>query len=575
MSNDQNDSPEWIKTAGKGVGLTAFVLILLWPMLTSQQIAARKLAPASTAKTSQRTDAATAKSAPVKPPAPQPAGGGLDVFGPASHRLAAVVALMAILWTTQAIPISVTALIPIVAFPLLGIQSANVVSQAYINANVFLFLGGFIVALGIKKWGLHRRMALHIVRVIGTSPRTVILGFMVATAFLSMWISNTASTLMMLPIGMALVASLRDLSDNATDSVTPTANAATSPQPGNPDSAMQKFSSVLMLAIAYAASIGGFTTLVGTPTNVQFQEVWRRQFPGQPELSAGQWMVCLVPAGVVLLLCAWGVLAFRVPRLPGVDRIDRSFFGDRLRQLGRPSRAEWMMLGVFLSTALLWIFRKPLVFGDYTLASGWDGWLSGLLGLSKGTLHDSTVAMGMAILLFVLPGRKREDRTTEYLMDWDTTRRLPWGILLLIGGGFALAGGFESTGLSAWVGEIAANSMAGWSPWLVVAACCFMLTFLTEFTSNVATVSALLPILGGAAVSMGIDARLIMIPAAVSASCAFMLPIATPPNAIVFGSGEVRITQMMKYGVWLNLIGVLVITAVTFLIIVPQLGIKL
>ncbi|MDA1017386.1 MAG: SLC13 family permease [Planctomycetota bacterium] len=575
MSNDRNDSPQWVQTVGKRVGFAAFALILLWPWLTSQQIAAKKAEPP---KAAGATDAAAPEknaTQPAPPRHPQPAGGLLDWCGPPAHRLAAVTLLMAIFWTTQAIPISVTALIPIVAFPLLGIQSANVVSQAYINANVFLFLGGFIIALGIEKWGLHRRMALHIVRVIGTSPKTVILGFMVATAFLSMWISNTASTLMMLPIGMALVASLRDLSDDAT----PVESTATLPakqtEASPADSAMQTFSSVLMLSIAYAASIGGFTTLVGTPTNVQFQEVWRRQFPGQPELSAGQWMICLVPAGCVLLLCAWGVLAWRVPRLPGVDRIDRSFFSDRLRKLGRPSHAEWMMLVVFVSTALLWIFRKPLIFGDYTLTSGWDGWLRGWLGLPKGTLHDSTVAMSMAVLLFMLPARKRAAHSTEYLMDWDTTRRLPWGILLLIGGGFALADGFKSTGLSEWVGDLAASSMDGWSPVMVVAACCLMLTFLTEFTSNVATVSAILPILGAAAVSMGIDARLMMIPAAVSASCAFMLPIATPPNAIVFGSGEIRITQMMKYGFWLNLIGTVVITAVTFLIIVPQLGIKL
>lgn len=535
--NDSNQTHPWVQTAGKVAALVAFAVILAWPLLTSQQVAR-----ADDVKAIQEAGAS-----------------GLDVFGLPTHRLLAITVMMAILWMTQPIPISVTALLPVVLFPLFGIQSAKDVSQAYINSNIFLFLGGFIVALGIEKCGLHRRIALHIVRLIGTSPKTVVLGFMVATAFLSMWISNTASTLMMLPIGMALLASLRDIvTDNEEGRL-----------------ALRSFAPVLMMSIAYAASIGGFTTLVGTPTNVQFTSIWHSQFPNEPELSAGQWMLCLLPAGILMLGCAWAVLCFRVPKLPGVDRIDRSFFGERLKELGKPSRAEWTMLVIFVSTALLWIFRKPLVIGDFTVSGGWGAWLTSTWGVPAGSVDDSTVAVGMAVLLFVLPAGRRDDGSTEYLMDWETANRLPWGILLLIGGGFALAGAFKATGLSEWIGAIAAQQMTGWSPVLVVASCCFMLTFLTEFTSNIATVSTVLPILGAAAVSMGIDPRLVMIPAAVSASCAFMLPIATPPNAIVFGSGEIRIGQMMKVGLVLNLIGVVVITAITFLVLVPRLGIAI
>lgn len=516
----------WIGVTGKGVGLALFVLLLLSP-------------------------------------APE----GLE---PVAMRLAACTVLMAVLWLTQGLPIATTSLIPLAAFPLLGIQTAQQVSGAYMNANIFLYMGGFIIALGIEKWGLHRRIALHIVRVLGSGPKRVVLGFMIATAFLSMWISNTASTLLMLPIGLAMLASLGEVSSAST----------TGPAEGKQDDGLGPLAVVLMLAIAYSASIGGLTTLVGTPTNIAFQQIWAETFPDAPRLSAGQWMIAFLPLGVILLFCAWGVLTWGLPPLQNEERLNRGFFTERLRKLGRPSRGELLMLVVFVTTAALWIFRKPFVMGTRTMLPGWGGLVEQmLLGLGTGqefaaqAVHDSTVAIGMVLVMFCLPGGRDEQGRVEYLMDWRTAEKLPWGILLLFGGGFAIAGAFEETGLSEWIGGEFADTLRGQQPVVLVGAVSLLMTFLTEFTSNVATVSALSPILADASVDLGLDPRLIMLPATIATSCAFMLPIATPPNAIIFGSGKVTMAQMARYGIVLNLLGTVLIVAATFLLVLPLLGI--
>ncbi len=484
-----------------------------------------------------------------------------------TQNLAAITVLMATLWITQILDIAVTSLIPLAAFPLLGIQTADVVSQAYIDQNVFLFLGGFIIALGIEKWGLHQRMALHIVRLLGTKPRWMVLGFMLATAFLSMWISNTAATLLMLPIGLALLVSLQNLPYELEGD-------ARLEQEKNRTKSLSKLAVVLLLGIAYAASIGGFTTLVGTPTNVMFLKIWEQKFPLAPDISAGQWMMAITPLGLVYLLASWCCLTFNLPDIPGAEHLDRGFFTQRLKQLGSPSRAEWIMLVVFMTTAALWMFRKPLTFGKSDLIPGWEDWWV-LKTIGAIGLHDSTVAIGMAILMFLIPARRNAHGQTEYLMDWKTAEKLPWGILLLFGGGFALAGAFESTGLSRFLGQQFSTVIADWPAWMVVAGTSFLLTFLTELTSNVATVATVVPVLAETSLEIGMDPRLVMIPATIAASCAFMLPIATPPNAIVFGSNRIQMWQMVQYGIALNLIGVVLITGAMFLLIVPQMGISL
>ena len=496
-----------------------------------------------------------------------PTPDGMSVEG---QRVLAVTALMSAFWLTQAMPIAATSLLPIVAFPFLGIQTADVVSQAFVNKQVFLFLGGFIIALGIEKWGLHERLALHIVRLLGTSLKRVILGFMLATGFLSMWISNTASTLLMTPIGLALVLSLQK------SHALSVGEAA--PEKVDRDGAMGPFAISLMLSIAWSASIGGLTTLVGTVTNVQFQAIWEKQFPNAPELSAGDWLTAFGPVGFAMTLIAWWLLTWRMP-VPEAGSVERGFFTDRLKQLGKPARAEWAMLGVFLATAFLWTFRKPLTFGDTFQLPGWQSIVNWVLveqlgateEFAKKSIHDSTVAILMAVVMFLIPVKKNDEGKPEFLMDWETAQRLPWAILLLVGGGLAIAGAFKETGLAEWVGGVFADSTANWPVWALILGICFVMTFLTEFATNMVIVTVMLPVLADTALQLQIDPRLLMLPATVSASCAFMLPIGTPPNAIVFSSGVLTMSDMARRGFVLNLVGVIFMTLATVFYLVPAL----
>ena len=490
---------------------------------------------------------------------------------PAAQRLLAVTLWMAIWWVTQAVPIAATSLLPLALFPLFGIQSAKTVSQSYLGDSSFLYLGGFIVALGIERWGLHRRLALLTVNATGTSPRRIVLGFMLATFSLSMWISNTATTLLMLPIALALLTSLEQLPTGA--------DSAKNRMVADPQFA--HFAMSLTLGIAYSASIGGLSTLVGTPTNLAMIDIWNKSFPNQPAISASQWMLTWTPFGFVFLMCTWQILVWGLKTPAGFAKFDRAYFREQLRELGPMSFAERTMLVLFTTTALLWLLRTDFTFGDWILVRGWGAtvsdwlrWLGVPREKSAEYVSDATVAMSVAALMFVIPVRRSRRGQTEYLMDWETTSRIPWGILLLFGGGFAIAGAFESTELSKWVGSIFKHYADGQPTWVLVTAVCTLLTFLTEFTSNVATVNTVLPIIAAASVALGVDPRLLMIPATVSASCAFMLPIGTPPNAIVFGTGRIRMTQMAGYGLILNILGVILAVAAVYLLMIPQLGIK-
>lgn len=506
-----------------------------------------------------------------------------------AQRVAAVAAAMGILWLTQALPLAATSLIPLAAFPMMGIQGAQDVSSAYINDSVFLYLGGFVIALGIERWGLHRRIALHVVRRVGTGPRRIVLGFALATAFLSMWISNTAAAMLMIPIAIALLHSLDEIA---------------STDPASSQRSTDRLAVALMLAVAYSASIGGMTTLVGTPTNIAFREIFSTTFPGAPEISAGQWMTSFIPLGIAMLTVMWLTLTLRLKPIPGTEALGRTFFDERIRGLGSPSPAERRMFIVFAATALLWLFRSPISLSGDTestpLVPGWGPHVASLL-VSLGVpeesasklVTDSTVAMFMAVAMFIIPAGRSKPSTSPNpvldqspesdeplslqhlkLMDWPTANRLPWEVLLLFGGGFALAEGFAATGLSEWIGKAFATTFSDQPVWVLVFATCFLLTFLTEFTSNTATCNIVLPILAPAAVQMGVDPRLVMVGAALSASCAFMLPVATPPNALVFGSGRVTVGQMARSGFCLNLIGVVFVTAAVLWIYAPLAGIK-
>ena len=498
--------------------------------------------------------------------APTPEGMTIE-----AQRLLGVTILMAVCWIMQPIPIAVTSLIPMAAYPLCGIAEAKDACRAYADHNVFLFLGGFVIALAIERCGLHKRIALHIVSRVGSRPKQIVFGFMLTTALLSMWISNTASTMLMLPIALALLLTLRD--------------AARATGDEDDDGTIERMTVPLLLGIAYAASCGGLSTFVGTPTNVSLRGFWERQFvsQGHANLSMAEWMATFVPLSVGMLASAGLVMTWGLKSFPNSDRLSRSFFRDRLHALGQASPTERRVFVVFISTAVLWILRKPLRFDDLVLLPDWPSlivWIIAQFQIDASyllkTVQDSTIAIGMAILLFLIPGETSQNGEKTRLMNWvEAEPVLPWGMLLLIGSGFAMADAFKETALSDWLGTVFANAFSGQPVLVLVLGICLLVTFLTEFTTNVATVNTLLPTLAAMSGQLQIDPRLLLIPATVSASCAFMLPIATPPNAIVFGSGKVPMTSMIRYGAILNVMGALLTTATIILLGPRIMGISL
>jgi sodium-dependent dicarboxylate transporter 2/3/5 len=493
-----------------------------------------------------------------------------------AQRLLAVTTLMTILWVAQTIPMAVTSLIPVVAYPFLAIAPAEQIARAYMNDSILLYVGGFMLAIAIERWGLHRRWALHTVRVMGTGPKRLLLGFMTATSLISMWISNTATTLMMLPIGLALLSAYEACLER---------DANGEHQSPLTRQRLVQLGAALSLGIAYASSCGGIATYVGTPTNLVFRREWDKLIAttGGDPVSSAEWMMCCMPIAALMTLFAWLVLSVGLKPVPGAERVDRGFFSDRLRELGPPSREEWSVAILFIATACLWVFRLPLEFGETQLLPGWGPpvaqWLVENMGadatLSDKLVTDATVAIAAAILLFVIPAKRHNKNSSGVaLLDWKTVeQRLPWGIVLLFGGGFAMADAFGSTGLSEWLGT--QLEPLGGLPTIVLVGCvCLMVTFLTEFTSNVATTATLLPILAPLAIKLDLDPRLLMLPATVAASYGFMLPVGTPPNAIAFSSGYVTMRHMVRVGFWINLIGAAVVTLASAWLLGPVLGVE-
>lgn len=474
-------------------------------------------------------------------------------------RLLAVIVLMACWWIGEGTAIAITALLPLILFPILGIMSSKQVAPNYANHFVFLFLGGFMIALAMEKWNFHKRLALWIIVLTGTGIKQIILGFMIASAFLSMWISNTATTMMLLPVGMAVVAQV----------------ARQSTLNGRQDKfseqqVIESMGLVLMLGLAYSASIGGVGTLIGTAPNIVFAGFYKNLYPENPEISFVEWMIMAIPVVVIFIPIVWVYLCKFVSPIP-LDQIEfTGSSGDiikhELTSLGKITRPEKMVACFFSATALMWIFRKPLELGSITVP-GWSSLFS-----NPEMFNDSTVAMVMGILLMVFPVHfSREnigkDKRGDFLLDWKTVEtQMPWGILLLFGGGFALASGFTKTGLTGWIGN-QLTVLSSFPLWAVVLCVCLIITFLTELTSNTATSTIILPVMGAAAIVAGFHPLMFMLPATLSASFAFMLPVATPPNAIVFGSGWVTIPAMSRAGFALNLIGAALVTALTLLLI--------
>jgi len=446
----------------------------------------------------------------------------------------------------------VTALLPLAVFPLLGIMSATETASHFATHIVFLYLGGFIIALAMERWNLHRRIALAVIRRVGSRPSMMILGFMVATAFLSMWISNTATTMMMLPIATAVVRQLAELAsiDGERDETTgPRAETA--------------LGVILLLAIAYSASVGGVGTIIGSPTNVAFVGFVESTFPDYRPIQFVEWSMVCVPIVIVFLPIAWVYLTrfaadvslSRITFASGVDVIE-----NERKKLGLITGPEKSVLAIAATTALLWITRRPLELGGLSLG-GWSSWFE-----DPSMVQDSTVAMLMATLLFVLPARKTAEGATEFLMDWKRAAAgVPWGIVFLFGGGFSLAAAIADSGLASWIGERMA-ALEGAPVWVLVPMSCLLAVLLTETTSNIATVLMLSPVLAATALEIGVHPYLLLIPSAVVASFAFMLPVATPPNAIVFSSGWISISRMFRAGFVLDLIALAIVPAMVYLL---------
>ena len=458
----------------------------------------------------------------------------------------AIAVLMAIWWMTEAVPIAITALLPVVLFPLFGIMNGKDVSSTYFNHIIFLFIGGFIVALAMEKWDLHRRIALKILLLVGVSPNRILIGFMLATAFLSMWISNTATAMMMVPIALSVISQLEENIGSEY---------------------IKKYSVALLLGIAYSASIGGIATLIGTPPNIAFSQIYSQTFPSAQEISFAQWIVFALPLSIIMLFFAWLFLyLIFVPKISFKGNA-KEVIKRHYSKLGRITYEQIVVLIGFVLLAFLWLFRS-----GFDISIGHKNII--LPGWSKLFAHpeyfnDGTAAMFIALLLFIIPSKNDKSQT---IMDCQTLSKLPWNIVLLFGGGFALAKGFSVSGLSMWIAQ-RFHSLTNLNLILIVLIISTVVVFLTEFTSNTATTQMFLPILSSIAIGIHIDPLILMIPATISASLAFMLPIATPPNIIIFGSGRVRIVDMMKVGIFLNLIGIIVILLILFLIIKPVLGI--
>ena len=461
----------------------------------------------------------------------------LDPSNPLVTRMAAVAALMAVLWVTEAVPLATTALLPVILFPLLGIMKGKAAAGVYFNSTIFLFMGGFLIALAMEKWNLHKRIALFTVKTIGGGPSRLVFGFMVASAFLSMWISNTATAVMMLPIAMSIILKMEE-------------------QFSTKDT--HHFSLCLLLGIAYAASMGGAATLVGTPPNLVLVRTFEQTFPTAAPISFGVWMMMALPLAIVMLFIIWFLLTRVFFRVPAHVSVDYSIVEKEYRNLGPLSVEERRVLVIFFLTAILWIFRKDLNLG-FAVVPGW----AGLLPFPK-LIDDGSVAITMAAILFFLP-TKSKGADTATILDASVFSKLPWGIILLFGGGFALAKGFQASGLSVFIGS-KLGILEGANNIFMISGICTTLTFLTELTSNTATTQMILPILSSIAVAMKTNPLMLLIPATLSASCAFMMPVATPPNAIIFGSGRVKIYEMVKAGILINFIGVFVITSV-FLVV--------
>ena len=507
----------------------------------------------------------------------------LDPGNPMVTRMVAITVWMAIWWLSEAIPIAATSLMPLALFPALGIMrgrytevsgkidfgdaalaegltpgdlsvSLHSVASQYMSWVTFLLLGGFLVAIAMQKWNLHKRIALTILRVMGDRPDTLVLGFMLAASFLSMWLANTVATMMLLPTALSIILLHEEF------------HATRAPANAPPHPRERNFSLALLLGLAYAASIGGMATLTGTPPNAILVAQFEQLYPDAPSISFASWSMMAMPFSLLFLGCAWLLLTRLVFPLPPA----RQFRSNELilqqhRELGPMSPEEKRVLAVFVTLIVLWFTRKKVAFDSDADSGGWSYYLDLFLARLDISavgpmLDDGTVAIAMALLLFALPARSTHGR----LLDADDLSKVPWGVLILFGGGLALAKGFSVSGLSAWTAQQFEIMLHDSSSLVVVISAVGFITSLTELTSNTATTATAIPIMASLAQSINAHPLLLLIPTALAASCAFMLPISTPPNAIVYGSRRIPIIKMIVAGIWLDILSVAILTALVF-----------
>jgi sodium-dependent dicarboxylate transporter 2/3/5 len=471
--------------------------------------------------------------------APLPAieSGGGAVIADAATRVTLGLALwMAAWWMTEALPLAATSLLPLAVLPIAGVMPATGVAPHYFSDIVALFLGGFCLALALQKAGLHRRIALRVLRLFGANPRRLVLGLIVASAMLSMWVSNTATTLMLIPVVLTVV----------TESL-----------PAERTEAHSRFGAACLLGVAFGASLGGIATTIGTPPNAFMQGFFNQHYAAQiaagelPEITFGRWMLIGLPIVLVLVPACWILLTRFSPRvqaqLPGFSRDEVM---QRIQPAGGPSVAEKLVMLVFFLTAAAWITHAPIRVGGFVVPpTGWDQWLR--FGSVSSYVTDGTIAITAALLLFLLPDFRKGG---ERLLTWEFAGpRLPWGALLLFGGGLALAGAFDAGGLNAYL-QAAFGTLAGVPVWLLVLLVILFVTLISELASNTAAAAMAIPVLASLAAALGAEPMPLLMAAALGASCGYALPVATPPNTIAYATGEISVGRMVKAGALLDLV---------------------
>ncbi|HNP17144.1 MAG TPA: SLC13 family permease [Fulvivirga sp.] len=461
-----------------------------------------------------------------------------DGMSPEAKGAAAVVVLMSIWWITEAIPVYVTAFIPLVLYPPMNILSPSATAANYGHNYALMFLAVFFLAKAIETQNLHKRIALSIIHVFGNRRQKIILSMMIATALVSMWIANVTTALMMLPIGLSIISKDEEVDKS------------------------NRFAPALMLSIAYSASVGGLTTLIGSPTNMIFVGIFEKMFPEAPPVNFFVWLKIGVPILLILIPVFW-LYIIKYFKIGGSLSNNMTVIKDELKALGKMKSGEKRVMYIAALTVFAWVFKDDLVFNELSI----PGW-TGLFGI-QGRVHDGTIAMASAIILFLIPADKEKQ-----LITWKEASQVPWGVVMIVGGGYAVAAGFVSTGLADWLGD-QLSFISGFSFFYILLIVMAFVLMFTEFNSNTASANILLPILASTAVAASVNPLLIMIPATVACSCAFMMPAATGPNTVVLASERVSIAQMVKCGVWLNLITLVLLTLILYFIIIPWLDLEM